>query len=271
MSAAKRKTRFSCDPAYKESVSQLVQALSGGLKIVVPSTEVLQGQALNALLNDLAEHNADRTMLESCLQAWFGVDFEKSGVRLVSEGFHSSVGGFVVATGTARVEMKDVGIVLALGSSTVVARGRVTVFGCDHSWLNLYDTTVARACGHAHVRSHDFSSGLAEGDAFGTARNRANWKLVGNAHFDTYDNVVVRLGGASKLRAYGSTRTYGRDQSKAQLYDGSLGWFGGQAQIELFGESTVYALPGTSIRRFSPSAKQMPVVHDHSLVLSLIG
>jgi hypothetical protein len=271
MIATKSKSEFSCDPAYKDSVLQLVQALNGGLKVVVPSAEVLQGKALNALLNDLAEHNDERSKLESCLQAWFGKDFEGMGVRLVSEGTYSFSGGFVVATGTARVEMRDVGIVLALGSSTVFARGRVTVFGCDHSRLNLYDTTVARATGNALVRSYDFSSGLAEGHAAGTARNRAYWKLLGEAHFDTYDNVVVRLGGASRLRAYGSTRTYGRDRTQAQLYDGSLGWFGGQAQIELFGESTVYALPGTSIRQVSPSAKQLPVVHDHNLVLALRG
>ena len=82
---------------------------------------------------------------------------------------------------------------------------------------------------------------------------------------------MIRLGGTSRLRAYGSTRIYGRDRAQAQLYDGSQGWFGGQAHIELFGESTVYALPGTIIRRISPIAKEMPVVHDHSMVLALGG
>lgn len=253
-------------------VRDLIRDYSLNRQVIIPDSDLSQAVALKSLLLELAEtagQDPSPDSIRTFLAAWLELDVDDpllESVHIVTSGIHSFDGGFVIAAGNSVVSLTGVGAVIAVNTSRVIARDRVSVFGCDHTRLNLYDSTVASLSGNAFVNSYDYSTGQAVGFVTGRAYNRSNWRLFGAARFDTHDHVIARCREDSSVRGYGSSRTYGRDKVTAQLFDGSCGWFADASEIELHGESTVYTQDLTRARKIS-GCSQLLSLADVSVVL----
>ncbi|MEZ4487314.1 MAG: hypothetical protein R3F51_06990 [Cyanobacteriota/Melainabacteria group bacterium] len=252
-------------PQPQNVVTQLVDDLTAGRKVVIPSFDLPQAQAMKALLTDLSEHL--RAMptgksVEDSIRQFIGKALgiaDVNVIKVVSQGRHQFDQGFIVAAGTSQVTLTGNGVLLALGQASVVARGRATIFGTDNARLKLYDYSVASLSGSVQVNSYDYSSGIAEGTVRGVARNRSEWKLFGTADFDAFDNTFFYGREACSIRAYGSTKLIGRGQVRAQLFDAAHGWFTDESEIELYGSSIVYAEPTARTHILGSGARLMPL------------
>lgn len=240
-------------------VAQLIEDLAQGRRVLIPSLERPQAKAMKQLLLEVADFARQDSSVESLRQ--FLADKleveDLDAIQVVTSGYHEFSNGFIVAAGNAHVTMSGNGVLLAIGNASVIARGRTTVFGTDHSRFRLYDHTVANLSGEVQVNSYDYSSGIAEDTVRGIARNRSEWRLLGAADFDAYDNSLAYGRESSSIRAYGNSKLIGRERVRAELFDGANGWFTDESEIVLHGSSIVYAQPSARCHVRGSSARLM--------------
>ncbi|MBZ0186118.1 MAG: hypothetical protein K8F91_07650 [Candidatus Obscuribacterales bacterium] len=260
-----------CKEDFLPIVLQLMTDLAAGRKAIVPCSNQTTDKALRFLISHIQKstvNDCTEDSIRALLREVLGVD-TLPAITIVTEGVHRLKSGFVIAAGTARVEISGTGLLIAFGDAMIIARERVSIHGSGSARLNLYDYVLAQLDGDVQVNSYQYVTGRASGNVSGTARGKSRWIVSEDAIFDTYDNATVDGDGNVRLRSYGSSRVRGRGgKVVAQLFEGANGWFGAGSTIELNGHCIAYAHSDTHTTSKSGSARVMPLSQSEDFVWS---
>lgn len=183
-------------------------------------------------------------------------------LTILLEGKHTVSDGLVVVGGSAEVELKGKGLVLAFDSAKVIARDDRKVFATDDVELTVYDHVLVDASARVQIiGSYGAVHGHARDNVRGIIHANSIWTVAGNCQFDAH-NAQLYGEDSTVIRGYGGSRIRARGKASVQLFGHSNGWFSQDAQGEVSGTAVAYYLNAANIRLRSQDARMVHMEPD---------